>query len=376
MGGPVTKWASQRARSKRVPGAHRPFIARRSTGVARKSSISRSPDKGCRNMTTSISVPSSETTAKEKKGTQFQGLFPALPLPLTNDLEFLPRELIVLVQYMARIRSVGGVVVNGHAGEVTALSPAERESVVRVAREAAPAGFPVIAGIHALNTRDAIERTKEAQGAGADGALVMPPFDFFPGRGGARTEAPIRFFSSIADAVDLPLVVFQYPLFTGVSYSTETLTALADIDSVVAVKNAVWDVAAYTEQYWALKDRLTVFAACDSPDLLAMLLIGADAAIIGISNIAPQLWGLLVSAAIEHRSDEAVEVFTTRLLPLMQRVVGHVEGGEGGGFVSVIKEAILQLGFLSTSSVLPPELEVTEEQRMNIKEGLAMAGLL
>lgn len=310
------------------------------------------------------------------KALHLRGLFPAPALPLDANLNMIDAEYARLVGRMAATPGVGGIVVNGHAGEVTTLEPAERQHVIEVARTAAPPTVPIIAGVESLSTRGAIQRAREAREAGADAALVLPPFDYFPRRGATRSwEAPYRFFSDLAEHVDLPLIVFQYPIWTGVSYTTETLVRLAEIERVVAVKNAVWNVALYAEQYAALQSKVPVLAACDAPELLGMMLIGADGALIGISNIATPLWATFVTACLERHRDEATTLFTDRLMPIMKYVFGDIESSTTS-FNAMTKEALVQLGELSTSHVRPPELDVTPHDQELIHQGLHLAGLL
>lgn len=308
---------------------------------------------------------------------ELKGLFPAPVIPLDDDLGLMEREFIVHVQRLARAGAdVGGVVVNGHAGEVTTLDREERARVVRAAHEAAPTGFSVIAGVAALSTAEAIKLTQDAKDAGADAALVFPPFDYFPRRGAARTvEAPFRFFSSIAEEVDLPLVVFQYPLWTGISYTTETLVRLCEIDSVVGIKNAVWDVSSYIEQYDALRGRVAILAACDGPELLPMLAYGGDGALIGVSNVGTALWAEFVTSCVENKVDSVRDLFFERLVPVAHALFGNIHIG-AKSFNALTKEALVQQGLFSTSRVRPPELDVTDEDRKSVNEALTKAGLL
>jgi 4-hydroxy-tetrahydrodipicolinate synthase len=306
-----------------------------------------------------------------------RGLYPAPVIPLNEKLEVLEREYIVHIQRLARVgTAVGGVVVNGHAGEVTALDRTERRRIIELAKSAAPAGFKVIAGIEALSTAGAIGLVRDAQEAGADAALVLPPFDYFPRKGMARTEAaPLRFFEAIADEVDLPLVVFQYPLWTGISYTTATLARLAEIDTVVGVKNACWDVATYKEQYDALAGQVDVLAACDGPELIEMLEYGAQGALVGISNVGTALWAQLVEACLDQRGADVRDMFFSKLAPLAHALFGDIETG-AKSFNALTKEALVQLGLFSTSRVRGPELDVTDDDRKTVRQGLVTAGLL
>lgn len=306
-----------------------------------------------------------------------RGLYPAPVLPLDDRCELLEREFVVHVQRLARVgATVGGVVVNGHAGEVTALGRPERRRVIELARSAAPKGCAVIAGIESLSTRGAIEHLQDAKEAGADAALVFPPFDYFPRKGMARSvEAPLRFFTALGEAVDLPLIVFQYPIFTGISYTTETLDRLAELEPVIAVKNACWEVQAYIEQYDAIAGRVAVLAANDGPELIDMLSHGAEGALIGVSNVGTEIWAEVVQGCLDGEGERVRGIFTERLVPLAHALFGAIETGDKS-FNALMKEALVQLGYFSTSQVFGPELPVTDEDRETVKAGLIASGLI
>lgn len=305
-----------------------------------------------------------------------KGLFPALALPFDDQLNLLEREFIVHVQRVAHFGPVGGVVVNGHAGEVTTLSEKERRRVVELAREAAPPGFPIVAGVEALSLTRAVDEARVAVEAGADALLVFPPFDYFPRRGATRNpEAPYQFFKELADAVRAPLVVFNYPHWTGVSYTTDTLVQLADIEEVICVKNAVWSVPLYVEQYRALQGRVRVMAACDGPELLAMMMFGADGALIGVSNVGTKLWGEFVEGCLAGRFDSVRELFVERLEPLAHGLFGDLETS-ASSFNALTKSALVQLGLFSTHHVRPPELVASDADAERVTRALVKAGLV
>lgn len=305
-----------------------------------------------------------------------RGLYPALPLPLDASLNFLDREFTVHVQRMARIGKVAGVVVNGHAGEVASLSDKERKQVVEVAAGAAPRGFPVVAGVEASSTEQAVGRAQDARDAGADALLVLPPFEALALRSGAKDPDVCReFFTDVAASVDVPIIVFQYPHWTGVSYPTECLVEIAAIDQVIGVKNAVWRVEDYIEQYHAVKGKAATLAACDGPELIAMMMAGADGALLGISNVGTALWADFVDGCLAGDYERVAPVFFNQLHPLAHSVFGDIERGEGG-FVRRTKEALVQLGLFSTARVRPPQPQTTGDEQSRVKETLVSTGLL
>lgn len=311
-----------------------------------------------------------------RKSLQLRGLYPAPSLPFDADYKIAEREFVRHVAPMGRIPGIGGVAVNGHQGEIAALSTRERQRVVELARENLPKSRTVIAGVLGLSIEDTARGMQEAKEAGADAALVLPPFDYIGWRVLAKSwEACYAFFAGLADRVDLPMIIFQYPFASGISYATDTLLRLAEIDNVVGVKNHVQHLELYIEQWEALRGKLAMLAARDAPGLLTKMQAGADGALIGISGIAPELWAQFVSDCLEGRMQQATELFMARLVPIMTHVWNESLPRRVTNRATT-KEALRQLGVFSSSRVRPPELDVNEHEAAMIRAGLEKAGLL
>jgi 4-hydroxy-tetrahydrodipicolinate synthase len=310
------------------------------------------------------------------KSIQLRGLYPASSVPFDSELAIIEREFASHIAAMGKIGGIGGVVVNAHQGEIAALTPRERQRVIELARANLPAGKHVVSGVMSPSIAEAAQQVREAQEAGADAVLVLPPFDFMPRRILARSwEAPYAFFAGVAEKIDLPLVIFQYPFASAIWYTTETMLRLAEIDTVVGVKLAIRHLELYVEQWEALRGKISVLATRDAPGLLTMMLAGADGCCVGISNIAPELWAAFVDHCLADRVKEARDLFMARLMPLIahvwsERVPRRVT------YSASTKEALRQLGVFSSSRVRPPELDVNEAERADIRRGLERAGLL
>lgn len=307
---------------------------------------------------------------------QMRGLFPAPSVPFDDSMNIVEHEFTNLIEEIGQAPSNGGVLINAHAGELAVLTATERRRVLELTREALPSDQVILSGVDGLALPTAIETLKEAKDWGAHAALVFPPFDYNPRRKLTRSpEAPVRYYSALAEAVDLPLVVYQFPEASGVAYTTETLLELAEIDSVIAVKDTTVDGQLYQEHWEALQGKIAVLTALDTPDLLGHMLLGCDGAIIGVGQIAPALWGQYVQHILANESQEAIDVFKSRLLPL----VTHIFFGRFDTPASEstkAKEALVQMGVFSTSFVRPPELSVTDLDREHVRVGLERAGLL
>lgn len=310
------------------------------------------------------------------KPLQLRGLFPAPSVPFDQDERIIENEFSQHIAHIGAINGVGGVAVNGHQGEMLALSRRERQRIIELARASLPTDRLVISGVLAPSVAETVEQLREARDAGADAALVLPPFDYMPRRILARsTDAPVAYFSAVAEKIDFPLVIFQYPHATGVWYTTETMVKLAAIPSVVGTKHAVRHLELYAEQWEALRGKISVLAARDAPGLLSKMMVGADGACIGIANIAPQFWADYVTLCLDQKFVEARAVFMQRLLPLINHVWSEAVPRRVTYSAST-KEALVQLGIFSSAHVRAPEIDVNAAERMEIRAGLIKAGLL
>ncbi|MEY2661121.1 MAG: hypothetical protein RLZZ123_2293 [Pseudomonadota bacterium] len=305
-----------------------------------------------------------------------RGLYPAPSVPFASDSKILTQEFAKHIHAMGRLKGVGGVAVNGHQGEMLSMTTKERQQVIAIARDQMPRHKHVISGVAAPSIPETVQQLRQAKSAGADAALVIPPFDFMPRRILARSwQAPYSYFSALAEKVDLPLLIFQYPHASGVWYDTETMVRLSEIDLVVGVKHAIRHLELYAEQWEALQGKISVLAARDAPGLLAKMMIGADGVCVGISNIATEHWASFTTHCLRHEFNEAREVFMSRLMPLIRHVWSE-RVPRRVSYSASTKEALVQLGVFSSSHVRAPEINVTESESKDIRTGLILAGLL
>jgi len=307
---------------------------------------------------------------------KLKGLFPAPSVPFAANSKISTAEFANHVRAMGSIRGVGGVAVNGHQGEMLSLTARERQQIIAIAREQMPVKKYVISGVAASSIPEMVQQLRDAKSAGADAALVIPPFDYMPRRILARSwQAPYAFFSALADKVDLPLVIFQYPHSSGTWYDTDTMIRLAEIDSVIGVKHAIRHLELYAEQWEALQGKISVLAARDAPGLLAKMMIGADGICIGISNIATGHWAAFTNHCLKHNFNEARDVFMSHLMPLISHVWSE-RVPRRISYSASTKEALVQLGVFSSSHVRAPEVNVDQADIDRIYAGLVKAGLL
>lgn len=309
------------------------------------------------------------------KALRMSGLYPATATPFKRDLSVDEVALENHIRETARHDGVNGIVVNGGIGELLTLEVPEQAAIVALTRRILPLERLVIAGIEARFAAGAVVAAKAARDAGADALLVFPPFDIRAYRK-LSTDIPsvLAYFHRLEDEVGLPVVVFQYPDHTGCAYTIEVLLALAELDSVVAIKVAAESFPVYLPVWEALRGKISVLAASDSPPLFEMLAHGSDGAMIGIGIVETPIW----TAILDHaRRGEAIPSHLKSAgLHIMDGVFENQKRISLIGDAAATKEALFQLGRIPSARVRPPAKDPTEFDRSRIRRGLEGAGLL
>ncbi|HYS92330.1 MAG TPA: dihydrodipicolinate synthase family protein [Candidatus Acidoferrales bacterium] len=304
-------------------------------------------------------------------GYRFSGCIPANLLPFTADLHIDVVAYKKHLRWLASTAGVTAIVANGHAAEVSSLSREERKRSLALALEEVNGKVPIIAGVYSDGTQEAIELARDAKAAGASGLLVFPPTIFMWGAQ-VKPDMVLRHFSTLADGVDLPLIVFEYPLVSGMGYSAETLADLCKIPTVVGVKDWSNDIVSYEKNLRALRasGRPVAMLSSFTMSLMATFLLGADGCISGMGSVAADLQAELFAAvgtgdlALAHRVNE-------RLAPLVNVFYAPP-------FVDMhnrMKEALAILGRIPAAHVRPPLTPVSDDERHRIRLALRSADL-
>jgi len=304
-------------------------------------------------------------------GLRFSGCIPANLLPFTADLQIDVPAYKQHLRWLADTKGVTAIVANGHAAEVSSLSREERQLALALALEEVGDHLPIIAGVYADGTQEAITFARDAKAAGAQGLLVFPPTIFMWGAQ-VKSEMVLRHFSVLADAIDLPLIVFEYPPVSGLGYSPETLSELCKIPSVVGVKDWSNDIVAYEKNLRALRasGRPVAMLSSFTMSLMATFLLGSDGCISGMGSVAADLQAALYAAVSAGNLAEAHRI-NERLVPLVNVFYAPP-------FVDMhnrMKEALALLGRIPAAHVRPPLTPVSDDERHRIRLALRAASL-
>lgn len=303
---------------------------------------------------------------------RFRGCIPANLLPFTADLEIDEPAYRKHLRWLADTKGVTGIVANGHASEVSSLTREERKRSLAIALDEVAGTVPLIAGIYADGTFEAVDLARDARAAGAAGLLIFPPTLFMWGAQ-VKPEMVLRHYQILADRVDLPLVVFEYPPASGIGYSPDTLAELCKIPTVVAVKDWSSDIVAYEKNLRALRasGRPVAMLSSFTMSLMASFLLGADGCISGMGSVAADLQAELF-AAVEAGDIARAHQVNERLAPLVAVFYAPP-------FVDMhnrMKEALALLGRIPAAHVRPPLTPISDDERHRIRLALRASGLL
>ena len=260
--------------------------------------------------------------------------------------------------------------INADTGEGPHLWPDERERVLRVAVDEA-GSIPVIAGLSAMFTAQAIEEGKRARDAGARGLLVFP----IPAYQGTPLDPaiPVGYHEAIAQGVGLPMIAFQLqPALGGVIFSEDTLERIAAIDNVVALKEASFDARLYLQTRRMIEklERPIDLLTGDDNFIFESFVMGAEGALIGFGTLATAQQVEMVKLAQQGRWDEARAIWE-RILPLEEAVYASPVRD----YRARTKVALRELGVISNTVVRPPLLPVPAGQTKAIHDALVAADL-
>lgn len=301
-----------------------------------------------------------------------RGVNPANVVPMTPDgAEIDETGLREHLRDLVATDGVNGIVTNGHAGEVYALSREERARVVEIAADEADAGTPVVSGVVGGSTAEVVAGVERVHDAGADGILVVPPHTPIDG----RPEAARGFFADVADASDLPLVIFQHPHWAGGHYPSDLLAELAATGGVVAVKDAVWDVDHFQDDLRALRDGdadadVQLLVGNDE-HLLPSFALGTDGAVLELAAVIPELVVDLFEAVEAGEIRHARETYER-----MEPFVNAMYEDPLADSHTRLKVALQLQGVFESAAPRPPAAPIPEDEVADIERAMTESEVL
>ena len=213
------------------------------------------------------------------KKTIFEGAATALVTPLTADgIDYTAFGKLIDWQIDS---GIDALVICGTTGEASTLTDEEHREAIRFAVERANKRVPIIAGTGSNDTDYAIDLTKFSYEVGADASLVVTPY-----YNKATQKGLIRMYEAIADAADMPMILYNVPSRTGVSIEPKTYLALADHPNIAAIKEANGNISKIVETVALVGDKLDIYSGNDD-QIVPIMAVGGKGVISVLSNLVP-----------------------------------------------------------------------------------------
>jgi len=283
-----------------------------------------------------------------------QGSMVALVTPMHADGSLDDDALARLIEWHIE-QGTDAIVAVGTTGESPTLSPDEHISIIRRTIELVDGRVPVIAGAGANATNEAVHLASSAAAAGADATLQVVPYYNKPPQAGLY-----RHFRTIAEAVDLPHILYNVPGRTGADLLPETIEHLCTVDNIVAVKEATGDPQRARQILDRVGSRLEVYSGED-PTARELMLIGGHGTISVTANVAPNLMHRMCIAAASGDREQA-EALDAELEPLHRALFSQTNP-------IAVKWALYEMGRIE-SGIRLPLTPLAEDYREAVRQAL------
>ena len=255
-----------------------------------------------------------------------------------------------------------GLVISGTTGESPTTSIDENGRLLRAVIDAVGDRLNVVAGVGSNDTAHSVELARQAEKVGASGALLVTPYYSKPSQAGV-----LHHFQTVVGAAGLPVMLYDVPGRTGVQIAEDTYARAAEDDRVVAVKDAVGDLARGVR---IMQRTGLSFYSGDDVLNLAWLVHGASGLVSVVAHAAGDQYAALVAAVGAGRLEEALAIYR-QVLPAVEAIMTGPNYG-----APMAKAALELLGVTSNRVVRSPLLAADDEDYDRLRRGLAAAGLL
>jgi len=289
-----------------------------------------------------------------------QGSIVAIVTPMHDDGSLDLAAFRALIDFHVE-QETDGIVVVGTTGESPTVDVEEHELLIAEAVKHAAGRIPVIAGTGANSTREAIELAAFSKKAGADASLTVVPYYNKP-----TQEGLYRHFKAVAEAVDMPHILYNVPGRTVADMSNDTVLRLAQISNIVGIKDATGSIERGSDLLQRAPKNFAVYSG-DDASTLALMLLGAHGTISVTANVAPKLMHEMCAAALNGDVARAREI-NFRLLGLHRNL--FVEANP-----IPVKWAVARLGKIRNTLRLPLT-PLSQSAHEVVEAALRQAGLV
>jgi 4-hydroxy-tetrahydrodipicolinate synthase len=299
------------------------------------------------------------------------GVIPAVLLPFDGELAIDETGFRKHLRDVAATPGLSAITINAHSTEVASCTFDEQRRVLDVAQDEIGGRLPLVNGVWADGSLEAARIARMAAAGGASALLVFPPGPFTLGQ---SADMALAHFKRIADATDLPIIVFQYPLATGQGYPRDTLLRLVEeVPTIRAIKDWAGNVAQHEWHVRALQTlpRPVNVLSTHSAWLLSSLVLGCNGLLSGSGSVIPDLQAALFRA-VQDNDLAAARRVNDRIWPLAQ--VFYADPWVD--MHNRMKEALVLLGRLPRAVVRPPLVKLGAAEIARIRTALIDGGLL
>lgn len=292
--------------------------------------------------------------------TKFHGVIPPVPTILTNEGQINKEGMGNLIDFLIT-SGVDGLFFLGSGGEFAALPAEFKKEVAEFSTNYVAGRVPVLIGTGTPGTDETISLSLHAKEVGADGVVIINPYYY-----NLSEEDIFQHYSKIAQTVDLPIVLYNFPELTKQDLTPQLVLRLANAHSnIVGIKETVVSVAHIREMIQAVKPERQDFAIFSGYDehFLNVLSLGGDGSIGATANFEPQFQVDLYRAFKNENYAEVIEAHRkiSELMPLYKI---------NSTFMNVVKEAIQLRGIDITTKVVTPTRPLSEEKKIEVKDYL------
>lgn len=281
----------------------------------------------------------------------FEGCGTAIATPFTKDgVNF--EEFGKIIEFQIQ-NNIDAIIVCGTTGESATMSTEEKKETIKYAIEKVAKRTKVVVGTGSNNTKSAIEMSKYAEEVGADGILVVTPY-----YNKTTQKGLISHYKEIAEAVNLPIIMYNVPSRTGVNILPKTCLELSKIKNIVAIKEASGDISQVAKIVNLCKEDLTIYSGNDD-QIIPVLSLGGKGVISVLSNIMPKYTHNMTKKYLEGDVEEAkkMQLEVSDLIEALFTEVNPIP----------VKYALNLMGYKFGIPRLPL-IELTDENKENLKE--------
>ncbi|NFT08432.1 4-hydroxy-tetrahydrodipicolinate synthase [Clostridium botulinum] len=199
------------------------------------------------------------------------------------------------------------IVICGTTGEATTMTENEKKTVIKFAVDVINNRIPVIAGTGSNNTLSAIEMSKYAESVGVDAILVITPY-----YNKTSQKGLFKHFKAVNDSVNIPIILYNVPSRTGVNITPKALVQIAELNNVVAIKEASGNISQIMEMKSLCKDKIDIYSGNDD-QIVPIMSLGGKGVISVLANVIPNEVHTLTKKCLEGNFDEALDIQLNRL---------------------------------------------------------------